>query len=447
VRKAVPSKRVRWPQGWKKSLWVIPGLGLVIKFIIIAQVPGNGWLGADGENYLKGLEFLIRDGFLSEESILHYWPAGYPLLMWILGALTPTLTVPIMAVLQSVLYAFSTAFFTQKLYDSTLRRFALPAALILTVSPTLALNTIAIGYELISASSFLLALGLFISLSKVVDPRPWDWRILLIGVVFSFNNFVQPRFLLSSVILFSLSAIFLFKRRSWVVVVLVGLILSLLLPSVLIARNILANDFSAVSTNLGKAFQLGAGEDATGAHVPSYQGLDCPTVDGNASEVDQALVRCTISWYLDNPSQMFRLAFNKSLYFWSPWFGPLANGSMARNPWLKIHPFYDLATQTQEGYDLVYGPFGKAVSWIWFSLYIGFAIYGAVILWRRGGLERNLAVIVSTLILVNWFISLGTLGDHRQRLPILSIILFLQIIGLSSVRFTSKKKKNRKKRS
>jgi hypothetical protein len=120
---------------------------------------------------------------------------------------------------------------------------------------------------------------------------------------------------------------------------------------------------------------------------------------------------------------------------------------MARNPWLKIHPFYDLATQTQEGYDLVYGPLGKAVSWIWFSLYIGFAIYGAVILWRRGGLERNLAIIVSTLILVNWFISLGTLGDHRQRLPILSIILFLQIIGLSSVRFTSKKTKNRKKRS
>ncbi len=367
--------------------------------------------------------------------------------MWVLGGLTPQLTVPIMATLQSILFAFSTSYFSQKLHESTLRKFALPASILLTVSPTLALNTIAIGYELISASTFLLAIGLFLDLSKVQDPQPWNWRILLIGLTFSLNNFVQPRFMLSSMIFFSLLAIFFFKKKFWVLVMAIGLVLSLLLPSVLIARNVIANNFAALSTNLGTAFQLGAGEEATGAYVPTYQGLDCPKVQGSAAEVDQALVMCAITWYLEHPSEMLRLAFNKSLYFWSPWFGPLASGSMARNPWLKIHPFYDLSTQTQEGYDLVFGPMGKAVSWLWLALYIGFMSIGAISLWRRKGLERKVAVVISTLIIANWLVSLGTLGDHRQRLPILSMILFLQVVGLTEARNSSNKKSRTKKRS
>jgi hypothetical protein len=31
------------------------------------------------------------------------------------------------------------------------------------------------------------------------------------------------------------------------------------------------------------------------------------------------------------------------------------------------------------------------------------------------------------------FISMGTLGDHRQRLPILGLSLFLQAIGIKTV--------------
>ena len=45
------------------------------------------WLGADGENYLKGYDALSRDGLFSKEEILNYWPAGYPLAILFLSLL------------------------------------------------------------------------------------------------------------------------------------------------------------------------------------------------------------------------------------------------------------------------------------------------------------------------------------------------------------------------
>lgn len=441
MKKAPKSTRLAWPKGWRKSIWLIPAFGLFIKFIIISQIPGNAWLGADGENYLKGLDFLIRDGFLSQESILHYWPAGYPLLMWLLGALTPQLTLPIMAVFQSLLYAFATAFFSQKIHQTQMGRYAVATSLVLTISPTLSLNTMAIGYELISASIFLVALGLFIDLHNMTDRKLWDWRIFVIGALFSLNNFVQPRFLLSSLLFFLISGFLLYKKKFALVVISIGLILSITLPTVMIVRNVLANNFAAVSTNLGMAFKLGAGENATGGYVPSYEGLQCPKINGNAAQVDQALITCTIKWYLNNPSEMLRLGINKSIYFWSPWFGPIANGSMARNPWIKLNPFYDLATGSQEGYNLVFGLIGKTASWIWLFGYIGMMVFGAIRLMREGTIGKSLALLISTLIFSNWLVSLGTLGDHRQRVPILSMIVFLQIVGWMNMKKQSRSRR------
>jgi len=61
---------------------------LLIKLIISFNIPAfnieiNGkpflldgiWLGADGENYLKGYDALSSDGVFSTEGILSYWPA------------------------------------------------------------------------------------------------------------------------------------------------------------------------------------------------------------------------------------------------------------------------------------------------------------------------------------------------------------------------------------
>ena len=445
MEKPKRSARIYWPQGWRKSLWVIPGLGLLIKFIIISQIPGNGWLGADGEHYLKGLDFLIRDGFLTPEWILHYWPAGYPLVMWVLGAINYQLILPTMAVVQSVLFAFSTAYFGQKLERTSLRRFSLPTVFFLTINPTLALNTIAIGYELISASIFLLVMGLFIDLKSSEKPGLLNIKLITMGLLFSLNSFIQPRFLLSALLFFIIVGFFVYGKKLVVPVVVIGVACSFLLPSVLILRNTLAYNFSTISTNLGATMRLGAGEGATGGYVPGFNGVECPKVEGNAAQVDQGLVRCTIDWYLSNPSEIVRLGFNKSIYFWSPWFGPLANGSMARNPWMKLNPFYDVATQTQQGFDLVFGPMGKLVSWLWLLGYLGLIVFGAMRLRRNDALGKELMVLISTLIIANWLISLGTLGDHRQRLPILTMVIFFQVVGIFTMRRPAAKGRQKKR--
>ena len=46
-----------------------------------AHLIDGAWLGADGENYLKGYTALLKDGVFSTENLLNSWPAGYPLFM------------------------------------------------------------------------------------------------------------------------------------------------------------------------------------------------------------------------------------------------------------------------------------------------------------------------------------------------------------------------------
>ena len=86
----------------RKRLLIIPFTALFIKLFIIMRIegfdwfsaggndlvqgitglldknytPAHIWYGADGENYLRGLVALVRDGFFSTDDKLSYWPAG-----------------------------------------------------------------------------------------------------------------------------------------------------------------------------------------------------------------------------------------------------------------------------------------------------------------------------------------------------------------------------------
>ena len=61
-----------------KYLIAIPLIALAIKLVTMANIQAGIWVGADGENYLAGVEGLLTSGFFSEEPKLSYWPAGYP---------------------------------------------------------------------------------------------------------------------------------------------------------------------------------------------------------------------------------------------------------------------------------------------------------------------------------------------------------------------------------
>jgi hypothetical protein len=119
----------------------------------------------------------------------------------------------------------------------------------------------------------------------------------------------------------------------------------------------------------------------------------------------------------------------KALYYWSPWFGPVANGTMARNPWNQKHPFKS-TVQTQEGFDLIYGSAGKVVSWAWVVATLFFMGFGFSILWRFNGVERLLGIVSLGIVAINMLVSMATIGDHRFRLPAAGLSLFLQAVGL-----------------
>jgi hypothetical protein len=106
---------------------------------------------------------------------------------------------------------------------------------------------------------------------------------------------------------------------------------------------------------------------------------------------------------------------------------------MNRNPWKVNHPFNSLASNSEEGNNLVYGSFGKVVSWMWmlgglFLIYFGFRK-----MWKANGLVRKIGLILILIVTSNWVISVGTLGDHRQRVPIMAASLILQCIGALSI--------------
>jgi hypothetical protein len=335
-------------------LIAIPVLAFVIKLITMANIPGGFWLGADGENYVTGLDALIKDGIFSTERLLSYWPAGYPLLMLILAKITIEYALLLTVLLQSTLFGFASWYFTRAISKTKVNRYVLPIALILSFNPTLSLSTLTVGYESISAAIFILVIGLFINEYQSNDKRAITKRSLLASALLSLSIFVQPRFILSALALFIIWALVLKPKKSAVLFLAVTTMVISVLPASLVLRNIKANDFAAISTNLGITMNLGAGPGATGAYIKEGYGVPCEPIEGNAAVQDAHLRNCVLSWYIKNPVKSVELFYNKARFFWSPWFGPAGSGSMARNPWLKINPLVSIATESQSGNKLVF---------------------------------------------------------------------------------------------
>jgi hypothetical protein len=205
-------------------------------------------------------------------------------------------------------------------------------------------------------------------------------------------------------------------------------------PLALALRNLAANDFFAVSTNLGVTMNIGAGNNASGGYSNDARGVECSISEqANPAESDKQLVGCVVKWYAKNPSKAISLFVDKLVFHWSPWFGPLSNGTSARNPWLRLNPLVEFSSTTPTGYQLVFGNIGKAISWLWLLFSMGLLIRGFIMLRRRGGTSTVLAWSLMLPVILNSMSSMGTIGDNRFRIPTLTLSVILQGIGLISL--------------
>jgi hypothetical protein len=332
---------------------------------------------------------------------------------------------------QSLIFSYAVYFFTKELSKTRLIKFAYLTLLLILFNPTLSLSSIAVGYESLTASGLLLCVGLVIRSFVKKDNKKFVRYLMISSTIFGLLSFIQPRLLLTG-ILINLLWIFVWKGfKAGALMIAISLAITLFFPATLIYRNNQAIGINSISTNLGVTMNIGAGDNATGGYIKEGFGVECD-LSGTSSQQDNQRVRCVLNWYLSNPVKAVEIFYNKSIYFWSPWYGPAANGTMARNPWLTINPLKNIAS-TQDGFNLVYGGFGKVISWLWLLGGLALLLYGYFTLWRQNSLERFIGNLAMVVIATNWLITLFTIGDHRFRIPIMGLSLFLQAIGLKTL--------------
>jgi hypothetical protein len=443
---ASKSKRARMaPQrNFAKTFMYWATTVFVIKLIIIFSIAAGSieiltkpyivdgvWLGSDGENYITGFNALIRDGIFSKENILSYWPAGYPLIILLLSILGKSWALTTLSIVQSLTFSFAAYLFASQLARTRIKKSAYLVFILIILNPTLSLSSIAVGYESLTASGFLIAAGLIIKDFIEKDNKKFIKYLVINSVIFGLLTFMQPRLILSGILINLFWVLIRNGVKASSLLVIVTLAITLFFPASLIYRNYQAIGVNSISTNLGVTMNIGAGDKATGGYMKKDYGVLCET-NGTAAQQDSQKVKCVLDWYLNNPSKAVKLFYNKTLYFFSPWIGPAANGTMARNPWLNISPIANIAS-TPDGNKLVYGGFGKLISWLWLLGGIALIIYGFLVLWRLGSLEKFIALMAMIAVSTNWLVSLISIGDHRFRLPIMGMSLFLQAVGLKTL--------------
>ncbi len=417
-----------------RYLIAFPALAFLIKMIVMLNVQAGGWLGADGENYLTGVDGLLNQGFFSTEEKLTYWPAGYPLLVWPFAAISLTKFVYMLSVVQSVFFAYSTYFLTKSISKTRLSYLAFTASLFISFNPTLSLGSLTVAYETPVAACLMMALGIAInSVDKDSETKIRLREITYIGLWFGLASFMQPRFILVAGVFILVLALYSIGRKSQIKLAAVGVVALMLLPALLIFRNSEAVGKTTISTNLPTTMSLGVGEETLGGYKRIGPAINCEPSEPNTNISDNEFIACVLKWYATNPVKTAKLAFHKSLYFWSPWSGPVAEGTTARNPWLKISPVQQMQ-KTTSAVNLIQGNFGKTISYLWLVGQIALLIFGFITLYKRDEIGKKVALLSAAPVLLAWLITLGTIGDHRFRIPIMGLSLLLQVVGILAIR-------------
>lgn len=440
---ASKSKAARAKQSKAESkinfyLIAIPVFALLVKLITLSNVPFGAWLGADGENYLTGVDGLLADGLFSKEYKLVFWPAGYPLIIWILSKVTLSSVLALLTITQSIFYAYASYYFIKQLRGTRLQPYMFWIAIALAFNPTLSLSSLAVGYESPIAACMLMVVGLIMKSVQSPHDRQFVLRVISAGFFSALATLMQPRWILTTLVIAGIWAL-VTKRRKAQALILVGVVgIMALAPVALASRNYQAGNGVVVSSNLGTTMRLGAGPSATGGYSSKGSDLVCESEIPGEPVPDNEVVKCVIKWYLTNPVDAMRLFIYKGWYYWSPWSGPLGNGTMARNPWLKINPIVDIAKGSQSGNDLVYQSIGKGISFFWTVGCISLFFIGFFWLRSMKGIYANLAWASFAPVVISWLVSMATIGDHRFRIPTMTLSVFLQVVGLYALRHKAK---------
>lgn len=436
---ASKSKLARQRQATKSNkvnfyLIAIPVFAFFIKVITLANIPNGGWLGSDGESWLLGVDGLLKHGYFSDAKVLSYMPAGYPILIWLIAKISVTHAVLLLSLLQSSFYAYASYYFVKQLRDTKLRPYIFLIGVAIAFNPTLSLSTLVVGYESLLTSCMLMVAGIIIKSKQFNYDRRFIFCILGVGVFSALASFIQPRWILTSIVIAVVWAL-MYQNRKVQAAILAGVIgVMSIAPAIIVQRNIQSVDSAVIATILGGNMAVGAGDETSGGYSHTGPVVPCDPIPPATTISDSDMFKCVVKWYVGHPVKGIRLFINKGFFFWSPWSGPLGNGTMARNPWLKVNPIVNLAEGSKQGNDFVNKTPGRIISFVWVIGSISLMFIGFFWLRSMRGIYANVAYVTLTPIVISWLVAMGTVGDHRYRIPTMPLSVFLQVMGYFALR-------------
>jgi hypothetical protein len=410
-----------------KHLTALTVIVLIIKVILVVKSNQSTWLGADGESFINNAGILSEEGFFSSNESLMYFSGGYSSLLFLFN-IFGTATLPYLTIFfQTLSYSLAVWALSRQLLKLPIRSLAIPFAYISLLNPTLSLSSLQIGYESPVATIYVAVVALLLFDLAQENLKKLNWPFLLGSALLGFTAYLQPKFILAGLGVLIIWIIARNPSKATALVIAFSVISFTIPPALLSIRSQVAVGSWIPGSNLGTVAAFGAGPGATG-HGDTDTGLVCETEGLNPTSTSNAKFRCALNWYFTNPIPAAKLVASKSVMFWSPWAGPLAEGSGGRNLYNRVHPVLTMV-DSQESYDLVVGPFGKFMAWAWllgglFLLFLGFCS-----LWKFSRVTRFLGSSAMTIVLASWVIAAGTQGDHRYRIPIMGMSLLLQTSG------------------
>lgn len=419
-----------------------------VKLLIVTNIPQalptsypGAWLGADGETYLDVAKVLREEGIFSSDNRLFYFAPGYSVFLWIVSIPNEKIVFFAAAAVQTLAFSFSVYYLAKQLLNIGMVKLAIGFATLAQLNPTLSLASLVIGYESLIASACTLAIALLMKVRlEKSEKTKHIWLVSLAFLLFGSTIWLSPRMILPSVLILIIWFFVNPKTKRTVAAALLSVIILASFQSSLIVRNEIATGNRVTQSSLGTLAIMGAGPNATGTYTNEDTGVECEISGLSESEASNKKLRCAFYWYLDNPLKGATLIWKKSYYLWSPWFGPLYGGTMARNPYLFFHPVKSFIT-TQEQLDIVMGIPGKIVSWVWiFSGWL-LMILGIRFLLKSGGNGKLLGFFILAFIASIWLITLMVQGDNRYRIPIMPFSLLAQLYGFQIIQSIRKAKR------
>ena len=402
----------------------------VVRLIHAQLLLNHAYLGADGPNYISGFLSIIKEGVLSPDQHLLYWPAGYSIFMYGAYLIIPSNPLLAVSLIQSILLGFGIYFFT-KACDKRFpnKSYILLLCIFLNISPMIYSMSLSIGYESILISLYLIILSVYLNDEYRQKSAHGSLRLLIIFACMAIIVGFQPRFILTNVIIIFYFHIWKRKLNFFLVGSVVFLLIAnLASPLALTLRNHTVHGVYMVSSNLADTLLIGAGDHASGAYNENPEGIPCELDTSSISNRERTLTNCVVNWYLTHPAKASKLFVNKAIFFWSPWSGPFSKGTLGSNPWRKIAPA-DLIMNKISSPAVTL--LNKSLSSLYFLGYLGVTLIGYRQLLRRRSDPTiiRLAHVCFVSIAVNMFISMATIGDNRFRVPLVGFLMLLQLSG------------------